>query len=117
MHPLPKLIRISLPLSAVDYRVYVSAVRKLKRIMGRQAPDILSLIRSNLHDRDAAGVADDYLDSIRWPDACGRMISLVARPKTRRRKNSVKPRRSPKMHRRLKSAAVDIGAPTDPSRN
>jgi hypothetical protein len=47
--------------------------------MGRKAPDALALIRHNLLRRDPTGLADDYLDSIGWPLAAGRAIS-VRRP-------------------------------------
>ena len=49
-------VRITFPFASTDYRVFVTAVRQLRRIMGRNAPDVLTLIQFNLHDRDATGV-------------------------------------------------------------
>ena len=69
-------VRITVPFAAADYGVFVCATRQLRRIMGRSAPDVLALIKFNLQGRDATGIADDYLDAIRWPNAAGRIISL-----------------------------------------
>ena len=44
--------------------------------MGRSAPEVKALIQFNLQDRDATGLADDYLDAIRWPSSAGRVVSL-----------------------------------------
>ena len=83
--PQPTLpVRITIPFAAADYGVFVNATRKLRRIMGRSAPGVLTLIKFNLRGRDATGIADDYLDAIRWPNAAGRIISL----RGRRRANS-----------------------------
>lgn len=71
------LVHLKLVLSPADYRVYTGAARILTRIMGRDAPDALALIHQNLIQRDATGVADDYLDSIRWPLADGRATSAI----------------------------------------
>jgi hypothetical protein len=76
MHHRPAQVQLNVQLPAADYRVYVSAARKLRRIMGHKAPDAPNLARFSLQGRDATGVADDYLDSIRWPHAAGRMVSL-----------------------------------------
>ena len=76
MHPRPTQVQLNVPLPAADYRIFVSAARKLRRVMGRKAPDVLNLVKFSLQGRDATGVADDYLDSVRWPHAAGRMISL-----------------------------------------
>jgi hypothetical protein len=75
-------VRITIPFAAADYGVFVNATRKLRRIMGRSAPGVLTLIKFNLQGRDATGIADDYLDAIRWPNAAGRVISLRGRRKT-----------------------------------
>lgn len=87
MHPRPTRLQINLLLPAADYRIYVSAARKLRRIMGKQAPHVLTLVSFSLHGRDATGIADDYLDSVRWPHAAGRMVS-VRRPAKLARRNS-----------------------------
>jgi hypothetical protein len=65
-------IKLMLPIT--DYRVYVSAARLLIPVMGPKAPDALTLIRHTLGGRDATGIADDYLDSISWPLANGRVL-------------------------------------------
>ena len=85
MHPRSQSIQINLPLPAADYRIYVSAARKLRRVMGQKAPDPLALVRFSLQGRDVTGIADDYLDSIRWPQAAGRMVSLRRPAKPARR--------------------------------
>lgn len=109
----PATIRITVPFARADYRVFVSATRRLRRIMGRHAPDVLALIQFNLHDRDATGLADDYLDAIRWPNSEGRVVSL------RCKKSSRSVRRV--THARPRADAVRIqiarGAPSDPARN
>ena len=69
-------IRITILFDAADYRIFVSATRQLRRIMGRNAPDVTALIVFNLQDRDATGLADDYLDAIRWPSSAGRVVTL-----------------------------------------
>ena len=72
-------IRLTLLFASADYRVFADAVRLLRRIMGREAPDVAALIQLNLRDRDATGLADEYLDSIRWPEAAGRVAGLRLR--------------------------------------
>ena len=93
---------ITIPLG--DYAVYAEAVRLLKRIMGRKAPDAISLIIHTLRCRDARGLADDYLESVDWPVAAGRKnvpgASSGARPSATRR-----------------SSAILKHTPLDPSRN
>jgi hypothetical protein len=69
-------VRITIQFASADYRVFVSAARQLRRIMGRSAPEVKALIQFNLQDRDATGIADDYLDAIRWPSSAGRVVSL-----------------------------------------
>jgi hypothetical protein len=44
--------------------------------MGTRAPDTVTLIQMQLCGRDPTGVADDHLDSIGWPLAKGRVVSL-----------------------------------------
>ena len=74
-------VRVTVLFAAVDYGVFVCATRQLRRIMGRTAPGVIALIQFNLQGRDATGIADDYLDAIRWPNAAGRVISLRGRRK------------------------------------
>lgn len=78
-------VRKTIPFAAADYGVFVNATRKLRRIIGRSAPGLLTLIKFNLCGRDATGIADDDLDAIRWPNAAGRIISLGGRRKTNSR--------------------------------
>lgn len=61
----PVLIGLTLPVS--EHRVFATAARRLDRIMGGQAPDIAGLMRGQLGSRSPAEIADDYLDSVRWP--------------------------------------------------
>src|ERR1035437_6359473 len=110
------LIRISLAFAPADYRVFVTAVRQLRRIMGRNAPDVLTLIQFNLHDRDATGVADDYLDAMRWPNAAGRVVSLRRRRKSNRRSVRLKAHTLP-LAFATKTPAPHAGPPGDPSLN
>ncbi|MDB6094029.1 MAG: hypothetical protein JWM32_1591 [Verrucomicrobia bacterium] len=78
-------IRLSIELPKPAHRAYVGAVALLRRLMGRRAPTVEGLIHLNLSGRDAAGLADDYLDSIHWPAAAGRVVSLRAKEKIPRR--------------------------------
>lgn len=78
IHP----VSVTIPFAAADYGVFVSATRQLRRIMSRSAPGVIALIKFNLQGRDATGIADDYLDAIRWPNPAGRVISLRGRRKT-----------------------------------
>jgi hypothetical protein len=73
-HFRPLQLTIALPPS--DFRVYAAAARILARIMGTRAPDTVTLIQMQLCGRDPTGVADDHLDSIGWPLAKGRVVSL-----------------------------------------
>lgn len=63
----PVLVTVSL--SPTEYRPFVLAVSRLRRILGAKAPDTGGLIQTNLRGRDARGLAEDYLDSIGWPHA------------------------------------------------
>lgn len=96
-------IRLHIPLPAKDYSIYVSAARLLVRIMGRKAPTVAVLVLHDLCGRDATGIADDYLDSIGWPRAIVRVVSL--------RRSRFSPLRRSVRYRRLP------GRPNDPSRN
>jgi len=112
----PTHIHLNVPLAAVDYRIYASAARKLRRIMGRKAPDPLGLVLFSLQGRDAIGVADDYLDSVRWPDAAGRMVSLRRPTKSTRRISRIAARES-RAGSEPKLSAGRLRPPADLSRN
>jgi len=116
MHPRPAQIQINIPFPAADYRIYVSAARKLRRIMGRKAPDPLGLVQFSLQGRDATGVADDYLDSVRWPHAAGRMVSLRRPTKSTRRISRIAARES-RAGSEPKLTAGRLRPPADLSRN
>ncbi len=103
-------IRITIIFDAADYRIFVSAARQLRRIMGSNAPDVTALIGFNLQDRDATGLADDYLDAMRWPSSRGRIVSL----RLRTTPTSREPRASRLTSR---TQALRPRAPADPSRN
>jgi hypothetical protein len=47
--------------------------------MGTKAPDTIGLIQRNLSGRDARGLADEYLDTVGWPMAGNRTVSLRRR--------------------------------------
>jgi hypothetical protein len=83
-----KAIRILILLPDADHRVLKNAWRKLRRIMGAMAPTLKELIVHQLANREAAGVADDYLEHVRWPNALGRAVSLRRRVLPRRGRNS-----------------------------
>jgi hypothetical protein len=106
-------VRITILFDAADYRIFVSATRQLRRIMGRNAPDVTALIGFNLQDRDATGLADDYLDAIRWPSSAGRVVTL--RTQTRSNRSTRSDSRGARPTARTKSP--NPPAPDDPSRN
>jgi len=86
MHTRSRPVQLKLPLPAADYRVFVVATRILRRVMGRKAPTTLVLIQRNLTERDANGVADDFLEWVGWPQ--GRLPAAPAprsKPPSRRR--------------------------------
>ena len=116
MYRRPVQIQVNIPLRAADYRIYVSAASRLRRIMGRKAPDVLNLIGFSLQGRDATGVADDYLDSIRWPCAAGRMVSL-RQPEKPARRISRNAARAPRAGSEPKLPIGRVRPPTDLSRN
>lgn len=60
-------VQIGVALRAAEYRTFVSAARYLVRIMGTQAPDLPKLLRVQLGGRGPAEIADEYLDSVAWP--------------------------------------------------
>jgi hypothetical protein len=45
--------------------------------MGDKAPDVRALMEHNLRNRDAAGMAEDYLASIGWPFPKGLLRPVV----------------------------------------
>jgi hypothetical protein len=61
------LIQFTIGLPATDYAAYQEAMRLLKRVMGKHAPNLVSLIVFTLRCRDGRGVAEDYLESVDWP--------------------------------------------------
>lgn len=112
MHPRSRSITITLPLPTADYRVYESAIRILRRIMGDRAPDVVTLLRSKLVKHDATGVVEDYLERVDWPHAERPLI--LPRPGSRSReevrlKHPVRPR--------LQVLRMRGRPPADPSRN
>ena len=117
MHPRPTRLQINLLLPAADYRIYVSAARKLRRIMGKQAPDVLTLVSFSLQGRDATGIADDYLDSVRWPHAAGRMVSVRRPAKATRRIPRLSDRESRSGSERKLPSIGRVKPPADLSRN
>jgi hypothetical protein len=103
-------VRITVLLSASEYRAYVRAAQILARMMGSRDPAVGTLIQAQLVGRDAPGVADHYLDSIEWPLQKGRVVTLRgSRRKTQRtRKSQVTPKRPRDSH---------LVPPHDPTRN
>jgi hypothetical protein len=77
-------VSITLLLPQGDHDSFTGAIRILRRIMGRKAPDIAQLMLHQLTGRDAEGVADEYLDSIGWPAMGGRSIPPLRRGPARR---------------------------------
>ncbi|MFZ5495599.1 MAG: hypothetical protein ACOZE5_09740 [Verrucomicrobiota bacterium] len=110
MHTHSRPVQLKLPLPAADYRVFVLATRILRRVMGRKAPTTLVLIQRNLTERDANGVADDYLEWVGWPQ--GR---LPAAPVPRSRPTPG--RRARVAVSRLKTPLLRPEQSFDPSRN
>lgn len=106
--PRPSSILLTVPLSACDYQPFAYAIRRLRRIMGDKAPDVIALIQTNLRGRDARGLADDYLDSAGWPFPERRAKSRGSR--SLRRGPEGTPRRQRELETRLR-------LPADPSRN
>ena|SRR5882724_11217855 len=104
MNPPVVLLQLSLPKS--DHRMFAGACRLLARLMGRKAPDPARLILHLLAHRDATGLAEDYLESIRWPVKKGFVVTL--------RRRNLSPLRS---GRRLLLQRPSRRFPFDPSRN
>lgn len=101
---------IQVSLSETEYRPYATAARLLIRVMGRKAPDALTLIRHTLRGRDATGIADDYLDSISWRTT-PRDAALLRRPA--RQSVPVKPT----VATQRRAALLRPRASMDPTRN
>lgn len=76
--------------------------------MGAKAPDVITLIQTNLQGRDARGLAEDYLDDIGWPLADRR-----ERPRDKSRPGS----RPTVGLRRTREIKTNLRPPNDPSRN
>ena len=106
MPPPSSVVHLTIALPASHHAAYAEAIRLLVRVMGKRAPDVLSLVVHTLRCRDSRGLADDYLESIEWP---------VKRRDTSGSKNrgveSVRRRRS---SRRLAEMTPQMG---DPARN
>lgn len=81
MHTPCRLVTLKIPLPCRDHRVFLAASRFLVRLMGAKAPDAIGLIQQNLRGRDARGLADEYLDTVGWPMAGNRTVSLRRRGK------------------------------------
>ncbi len=103
-------IKITVALSASEFRAYVRAAQILARVMGGRAPTVGTLIHAQLMGRDAIGVADHYLDSIEWPLEKGRVISL-RQPRLKLERASLRAA-SPTRPRQ-----IIVASPVDPSRN
>ena len=103
-------VRVTIVFAPADYRIFVSATRQLRRIMGPSAPDVAALIVFNLQGRDATGIADDYLDSIRWPSSAGRIVVLKSS-----RLTPIRPNRPGPQVARVSS--LRSRGSVDPSRN
>jgi hypothetical protein len=95
-------------MAACDYKPFAYAIRRLRRIMGDKAPDVIALIQTNLRGRDARGLTDDYLDSAGWPFAERRATPRKCRGMRRR------PEGAPRGQRELENS---LRLPADPSRN
>ena len=96
-------IQLTLALPAADYAAYAGAVAILTRVMGCKAPDVLVLIVHSLRSRDPHGLAEDFLDAIRWS------------PKRRGARRGAETIRSAPLLRR--AVLKLIRAPKDLSRN
>jgi len=90
-------ILVTVTLTPSEYRPFVCAAHRLRRILGTRAPKACTLIQANLRGRDARGLAEDYLDVIGLPPA-------QRRPK----------RTLPHGHAKFGRA---VRPPVDPSRN
>jgi hypothetical protein len=69
--PTATLIERRVCLSPKDHRSFVTATRRLRNLMGRAAPSVVRLMEHNLSNRDAVGLAEDFLSSVGWPVELG----------------------------------------------
>lgn len=76
--------------------------------MGTKAPDVITLIQANLRERDARGLAEDYLDGIGWP---------LAERRARSRGAGGGRKRPAVVLRRPRVVERCLRLPADPSRN
>ena len=106
MPPPSSVVHLTIALPGSHHAAYAEAIRLLVRVMGKRAPDLLSLVVHTLRCRDSRGLADDYLESIAWP-VKRREISAGKN----RRIDSARRRRS---SRRLAEMNPEMG---DPVRN
>lgn len=72
MHDPASSIQLVLTLHKSDYGAFLGGVSLLRREMGLKAPDVMGLIQHTLGRRDPRGLAEDYLESVRWPVKMGR---------------------------------------------
>ncbi len=63
-----KQSRHHVPIDPVEYRVYASASRRLRKRMGATAPTTVMLIQHELSRRRPAAVVEEYLYFIGWYD-------------------------------------------------
>lgn len=76
MHSRSAPVILTVPLPAADYRAFRNAARSLRRLLGKKAPDLSSLVSFNLQGQDARGITDFYLDRIGHPPGSGRAVTL-----------------------------------------
>ena len=106
MPPPSSVVHLTIALPASHHAAYADAIRILVRVMGKRAPDVLSLVVHTLCCRDSRGLADDYLESIEWP-----VERRTVSARKNRRIDSARQRRS---SRRLAEMTPQMG---DPARN
>jgi hypothetical protein len=63
------LIYLVLSLPTQDFNAYADASIRLRKVMGKKAPNVIILMEHTLRCRDAGGLAEDFLESIGWPVA------------------------------------------------
>lgn len=87
--PRPSRLHVlAITLAHPDYEVFLAAVRILARVMRKDTPDLSTLVQSKLQRHDAAGLAEDYLDLVRWPMT--RRRALHAPERTKRQTSNLK---------------------------
>ena len=106
MPPPSSVVHLTIALPASHHAAYAEAIRILVRVMGKRAPDVLSLVVHTLRCRDSRGLADDYLESIEWP---------VKRRDTSGSKN--RGVESVRRRRRSRRNAIMVPPTGDPARN